>query len=171
MSWDKAITHVLEWEGGAAHSLDPDDPGNYTGQDKTGELRGTKYGISALSFPLLDIKGLTEDQARSIYRDRYWREIQGDKLPEPLAIMLMDSAVNCGISRSVKWLQKTLRIQADGSLGPVTLAAVKTQTGVYLAKEVADQRERHYRLLKTWGKYGKGWMNRLNACRKLAGIQ
>ena len=167
-AFDKAMQHVLQFEGG--YGADPLDPGNWTGPDCSGDLKGTKYGISARSFPLLDIKNLTEEQARSIYSDRYWREIQGDKLPEPLAIMLMDSAVNCGISRSVKWLQKALRVQQDGNLGPVTLSAVRTQTGVYLAQEVGNARERHYRLLKTWPRFGKGWMRRLDACRRLCGL-
>lgn len=157
LAWDKAIKHVLEWEGG--YSNDPDDPG--------GE---TRWGISKRGHPALDIKNLTVEQARAIYRNEYWREVEGDKLPEPLAIMMMDSAVNCGISRSVKWLQKVLRVQQDGNLGPVTLAAVKTQTAIALAKEVADQRERHYRLLRQWPRFGRGWMNRLNACRRLCGL-
>ena len=110
------------------------------------------------------------EQAGTIYKTRYWAEIQGDKLPEPLAIMLMDSAVNCGISRSVKWLQKALGVQQDGSLGPHTLSAVRTQTGVWLAQEVGNARERHYRLLKTWPRFGKGWMRRLDVCRRLCGL-
>ena len=167
--WDKAIAHVLQWEGG--YTCDPMDPGNWTEADCSGALKGTKYGISARSFPLLDIEHLSEEQAQVIYRQRYWAEVMGDKLPEPLAIMMMDSAVNCGISRSVRWLQKALGVQQDGSLGPVTLSAVRTQTGVYLAQEVANQRERHYRMLKTWPKYGKGWMRRLDACRALCGLK
>jgi lysozyme family protein len=50
-----------------------EDPGNWTGGAVGhGLRRGTKYGISAASFPTLDIQGLTLEQARAIYRALYW---------------------------------------------------------------------------------------------------
>lgn len=156
-AYDKAIAHVLAFEGGYVN--DPADPG--------GE---TNHGISKRAYPLLDIKNLSREQAVKIYRDRYWSEVHGDDLPEPLAIMMMDSAVNCGISRSVRWLQKALGVQVDGSLGPVTLREVKLSDGLELARAVGTERERHYRMLKTWPRFGKGWMRRLDACRRLCGI-
>ena len=49
-----AIPRVITNEGGYVN--DPDDPG--------GE---TKYGISKRSYPALDIKNLTVEQATAIY--------------------------------------------------------------------------------------------------------
>src|SRR5207302_958519 len=58
-TFDKAIGTVLEHEGG--YSFDPNDPG--------GE---TKYGISRKAYPGLDVKALTLDQAKAIYKRDYW---------------------------------------------------------------------------------------------------
>ena len=51
-------------EGGFTN--DPNDRGNWTsGKIGVGELKGTKYGISAMAYPLEDIKniGIPYEQA------------------------------------------------------------------------------------------------------------
>jgi len=46
----------------------PEDDSNCAGSKQgRGELKGTKYGIAAKSYPHLDIKNLTLDQAKAIY--------------------------------------------------------------------------------------------------------
>ena len=156
-AWDKAIAHVLKWEGGYV-----DDPHDLGG--------ATNMGISQRAHPGLDIKNLTVETATQIYREQYWRQIKGDDLPEPLAIVLFDSAVNCGISRSVKWLQELVQVMQDGRLGKVTLAAIYRDADRDLAGAHCWRRERHYRMLSTFLRYGKGWLNRLDDCRRVAGL-
>ena len=52
--FDKAFDIIVGVEGG--FSLDPNDPGNWTGGKRgVGELKGTRWGISAKSYPHLDI--------------------------------------------------------------------------------------------------------------------
>ena len=62
MTFDQCIEHILDSEG--RFTLNPNDKGNYT---PSGELKGTKYGISARMYPKLDIKNLTLEQAKLIY--------------------------------------------------------------------------------------------------------
>ena len=69
-AWEKAIEFVLSEEGG--FQTDPADPGNWTKRGSKGELRGTNFGISALSFPKLDIRGLKKNEAISIFKQNYW---------------------------------------------------------------------------------------------------
>ena len=57
--FDKAMNFVGLMEGGYVN-----DP-----IDKGGE---TKYGISKRSYPNLDIKNLTKEQAREIYYKDFW---------------------------------------------------------------------------------------------------
>src|SRR5215813_10752033 len=60
----KAIEMVIAThEGGFQKRVD--DPGNWT---PAGELRGTKFGISAHSFPDVDIEALTLNEAEELYR-------------------------------------------------------------------------------------------------------
>ena len=53
----QAFDLLIGHEGG--YTNNPNDPGNWTGgKVNSGTLRGTKYGISAASYPTLDIKNL-----------------------------------------------------------------------------------------------------------------
>ena len=69
--FDDIIDVVLEHEGGYVN--DPNDLG--------GE---TKYGITKRFYPDVDIKNLTEDEARKIYYDDYWVKNKVPQLPDNL---------------------------------------------------------------------------------------
>ena len=67
----KAFELLIGHEG--AYGNDPADPGNWTGGARgRGKLKGTKYGISAASYPTLDIANLTLGQVEDIYERDYW---------------------------------------------------------------------------------------------------
>ena len=163
-SFEHAFQIVVGEEGGL--SINPADPGNWTGAAcGKGICRGTKYGIAASSHPDLDIPSLTLDQARTIYRDAYWNPLQADALPKPLALLLFDAAVNCGVSRAILWVQTASGCPADGVLGPRTLAAIdaKGGNGADLCAEFQAQRLVWMATLPTWRVFGLGWARRL--CR------
>ena len=86
-NFERAIAFVLKWEGGYVN--DPKDPG--------GE---TKYGISKRAHPTLDIKSLTEAQAKEIYRTDYWQAANCHVLEWPLCLVVFDTAVNMGAARA-----------------------------------------------------------------------
>src|SRR5512147_2295714 len=88
-TFDIAINFVLQREGGYVN--DPDDPG--------GE---TNYGISKKSFPNIDIKNLTVNEAKSIYREHYWDACGCDDIPSPLDVVMFDTAVNMGVGTAKK---------------------------------------------------------------------
>src|SRR5690554_991684 len=55
------------------------DRGNWTtGRVGVGELKGTKFGISAMTYPHLDIKSLTLEQAKDIYLRDFWLRAGAD---------------------------------------------------------------------------------------------
>jgi lysozyme family protein len=119
-----AVGLVLRFEGG--FTADPQDPGNWTGGTVgAGELKGTKYGVSAASFPGLDIAALTRDEAIQIYHRDYWTPLWCEQLPPPLAIALFDGGVNQGVGTAIRMLQRALRVTADGIVGPETLLAAQ----------------------------------------------
>ena len=122
--FDKAMKFVLRWEGGYVNHVS--DPG--------GE---TNFGIAKRSHPDVDIKNLTEEDAKEIYKTDYWNKIKGDQLPGPVATAVMDYAVNSGVSRASKTLQKVVGAGADGQIGPGTLGKVNEAVEARGAKVVA----------------------------------
>ncbi len=110
-SFTDSINNVLLSEGGYANNSN--DPG--------GE---TNFGISKKSYPYLDIKNLTKDQAIAIYYRDFWQPIQGDILPQAIAFNVLDAAINQGAKTAVMMLQSAIGVSPDGAFGPKSKAAL-----------------------------------------------
>jgi lysozyme family protein len=163
-AFERAFKVVIGEEGGM--SLNPADPGNWTGGSQgSGVLRGTKYGIAASAHPTLNIVALTLEEAQAIYKTEYWDKMRGDNLPPTLALLVFDAAVNCGPSRAAKWLQVAVGVAQDGIIGPATLAAVESHrgTGATVCAEYMARRTVFMADLPTWRVFGLGWARRLCA--------
>jgi lysozyme family protein len=164
----RAVNFVLDpsVEGAGKLSLDPEDNGNWTGgKQGVGELRGTKWGISAAAYPQIDIPALSREGAIGVYWKDFWMPLQGDKLPPRLAICVFDCAVNQGVETAVKLLQAALQIHTDGVMGPVTVAAVRTLEQDTAIVVFLARRALRYAQSKQLVTYGAGWMGRLfRAC-------
>jgi lysozyme family protein len=108
-NFDIAIGPVLANEGG--YVSNPNDPG--------GE---TKYGITKRQYPDLDIKNLSPDQAKEIYRRNYW---QFDSIQnQTIANKLLDMCVNMGVGSAIRLVQTAVQVAVDGRYGPQTEAAI-----------------------------------------------
>lgn len=142
------VDRVLSHEGGYVN--DPNDPG--------GE---TKWGISKRSYPHLNIKGLTRQDAIAIYQRDFWQRVQGDKLPVPFVFQALDAAVNHGIGNAVRWMQRAAGVADDGVIGPVTLAAVARQEPADLVLNFNAERLEFYAKLQTFDHFGRGWTRRV----------
>ena len=64
------------------------------------------------------------DEAKRIYRAKYWDAQRCDELPAGVDYAVFDYGVNSGIGRSKKVLQRVVGVTADGVLGPATMRAV-----------------------------------------------
>lgn len=95
--FQRAVRFAIREEGG--YSIDPLNPRSES-----------KYGISRRTFPKIDVKVLTKNQAIDIYKQVYWERIKGDCLPPKLAVTLFDTAVHLGVKKAVKMLHKLLAI-------------------------------------------------------------
>ncbi|MEG1767688.1 MAG: glycosyl hydrolase 108 family protein [Comamonas sp.] len=94
--------------------------GNWTGgKQGRGELKGTKYGIAAKSYPHLDIKNLILDEAKAIYLEDFWDVI--GQAHGAAKFQLFDAAVNHGRGNAVRILQ---RAADDGAWGPLSQSAL-----------------------------------------------
>jgi len=164
-AFEQAFAVVVGHEGG--FSIERADPGNWTGGAVgCGELRGTKFGISAAAYPAEDIANLTLDTAAAIYRRDYWDRVSGDRLSPSLALLVFDAAVNNGVVRAACWLQGVVGATVDGRLGPETLAAVDTairaRGNAAVCAEFQAQRLVFMTGLPTWHIFGLGWARRLS---------
>tara|TARA_Y100000593_G_scaffold64010_1_gene118239 strand:+ start:287 stop:760 length:474 start_codon:yes stop_codon:yes gene_type:complete len=116
-TFEEIIEKVLEHEGGYVN--DPKDLG--------GE---TKYGITKRFYPELNIKELTIEKAKEIYKKDYWDRNRVESLPQNLWHIYFDMCVNMGKRTAVKVLQRAANnkgknIDVDGGLGPATIGALK----------------------------------------------
>lgn len=103
-----------------------DDRGNWSsGRIGVGRLGGSRWGLSSATYPDLDLRTLTREGAREIYRRDFWQPLHCDALPPGLALALFDAAVHSGQPRATMWLQSTVGTAPDGNFGPATLAAVQ----------------------------------------------
>jgi lysozyme family protein len=117
-----------------------------------------------------DIRLVTPNVARTMYRLDFWRPVGGDGLPGPLGLVAFDSAVLCGAARAPRWLQQALGVPVDGAIGPITLAAARQRD---LAETIADLlllRETHLRQAPTFSAHGKGWLRRVMYLAMAAGV-
>ena len=152
VNFDEIIEVVLHHEGGYVN--DKDDPG--------GE---TNFGIAKRSHPDVDIKNLTKDGAKEIYKEHYWDRNKVESLSEELRHIYFDMCVNQGKGRAVKILQRSANakgadLKVDGGLGPKTIGALK---GVELQR-VRAYRIKYYADLVTrkpdLEKFYYGWFRR-----------
>ena len=148
MDFDKAFERVIGHEGGYVN--DTRDPG--------GE---TKYGISKRSYPFADIKNLTLDQAKDIYRRDYWNKLHLDELPACVRFDIFDAAVNSGISAEAKFLQRAAGTTADGVIGKLTIAAANGIDPQLLDKRLSGYRLQFLADLPVFPTFGRGWLRRV----------
>lgn len=163
MKFDQAFELVVGHEGNL--SLDPKDPGNWTGGEcGKGELRGTKYGISAAAYPNLNIANLTIEDARTIYRRDYWLRLGLDNLPDGLTYCLFDFGVNSGVEEAAEALQGAVGALRDGNIGPKTVAAATIawqRSPKAVLRLLFVERAMIFALNPNDKRYGRGWFARL----------
>lgn len=149
MSFDNYFDRLIGHEGGYVNDA----------RDSGGE---TNWGISKRAYPHLNIKELTREQAKDIYRRDYWGRMQGDLLPTEVAFQVFDAAVNHGIGNAIRWLQRAAGVADDGHLGPISLGSIRSKAPVDLVLLFNAERLDFYTKLSGWEVYGKGWVRRVS---------
>lgn len=157
----RAVNFVLSAKVEGGLSLDPNDRGNWTtGVVGKGELNGSKYGISAMMYPSLDIKSLSLEQAKSIYFRDYWLAHKCDRLPPKLGLCFFDAVVNMTPDAAAKCLQAAVGVEQDGIVGNVTLAAAAAVDQGDACVNFLAERALKYTTYKKFPDYGRGWFRR-----------
>ena len=168
--FDRALTHVLAMEGG--WSNDPADPGGATNFGITigdyARYRGVSLGDANRTALETDLRSISHDTVRAIYRDRYWVPARCPDLPAAPALMHFDAAVNHGIGRAARMLQEAARTTIDGEIGPVTISALRAIDENALIERYAAVRRTAYRRLPIFARFGRGWLARVDATLRAA---
>jgi lysozyme family protein len=158
-NYDYSFELVVGHEGG--YTKDSRDRGNWTsGVIGKGELKGTKYGISAMTYPHLDIINLTVDQAKAIYKKDFWDACRCDELPAGIDYVVFDAAINHGPARAIQLIQAAVGASIDGVLGPNTLGKIAAADPVKALTEFGVKRVMLYAGISTFKAYGLGWVRR-----------
>jgi lysozyme family protein len=132
-AFEAALQKTLKYEGGYVK----DDAGK-------GE---SNFGINKSANPDVDVKNLTKEKARELYKKRYWDAIGGDALAakDPaLATIAFDTAVNMGVSKASQ-----LIAQSKGD--PSAMLNLRQQHYNNLVKDNPEK----------FAPYAKGWKDRV----------
>lgn len=163
-TYDAALARLLAHEGG--YTNHPSDPGG-----------PTNFGITIYDYrkyvkpaaTAADVKAMTLDEARRIYRAKYWDAQRCDELPAGVDYAVFDYGVNSGIGRSGKVLRRCLNL-ADGSsaVNDLVVAVAQSADAKTLVAAICDERLRFLQRLKTWDVFGKGWGRRVAEVKAVA---
>jgi lysozyme family protein len=75
-NWDRAFAEVIKYEGGYVNH--PQDPG---GPTNLGITQATLSRWLRRRASVADVKALTREKVKPIYKQNFWDVIKGDDLP------------------------------------------------------------------------------------------
>jgi lysozyme family protein len=163
-NFEPCVAFVLGEEG--PYSNDPRDPG---GPTNFGITSRTLRDWRKRDVTANDVKNMSVEEAKTIYRANYWKTCSCDLLPAGIDLLVFDAAVNTGPAHGIKWMQAAVNVFADGVVGPKTLAAVAVCDRQSAILKMTGFRRDYYRALPSFPVFGRGWLGRVDRCEKLAG--
>jgi lysozyme family protein len=188
-SFEHAVNHAMLYEVGSHWNVDI--PGVREGLIATREQRRnvgyvndpldnggeTKYGVARRPNPDLDITNIDWEAAKRVYFRRYWLAANCDDLTlmsARLAVLHFDGAVNHGVGRAGRFLQRAVGATEDGDVGPATLRAVSraisARGDIAICHLICDFRTAFYEAIiarnPSQERFRRGWMRRINEMRE-----
>jgi lysozyme family protein len=115
-----------------------------------------------------DLQALSKDEAREIYRTKYWNPMRCDDLPAGVDLEVFDFGVNAGIRTSVQVLQRVVGVTDDGSSGPITVATVGASDPKQLIAKYSQARLAYYQGLENFAQFGSTWTRRVQDVQQSA---
>lgn len=163
-TYDEALRRLLVHEGG--YSNHPSDPGG-----------PTNFGITIHDYRMYinpkgtarDVRALKVEQAKKIFRAKYWDALRCDELPPGVDYAVFDYGVNSGIGRAGKVLRRLLALKDSTHVvtDDVVRAAHKRDAAV-LVDAICAERMKFLQALRTWNVFGRGWTRRVQEVRNAA---
>ncbi len=160
-AFESALKFTLKHEGG--YRNDPNDTGGETNfgiSDRRDGVVDGKADLNGDRVPDVAIKDLTQEQAAIVYNREYWTPCKCEQLHPAVAMIVFDTAVNAGNHQAAKLLQRALKLNEDGQIGPRTIAAANADPKRTVLN-MATERTLHNASLKSWPHFGRGWTRRV----------
>jgi lysozyme family protein len=155
---------LLVHEGG--YTNHPSDPGGPTNFGITIEDYRRYVKVNATAS---DVRRMRLDEAKIIYREKYWDAQRCDELPAGVNYAVFDYGVNSGTGRSGKVLRRTLGLPVDSStVTDAVIAGGRAADPKILIAAICEERLRFLQALKTWPVFGTGWGRRVAEVKSTA---
>lgn len=169
---DTVIDKTIAAEGGDQYTDRPNDRGG-----------PTKFGVTLNTLKQVtpdatanDVKNLTEDSAKDIYTDLYWKAGKIDSMPIQVQDLVFDMNVNHGLHGSGIILQRALNslgsdVDVDGKIGNGTLNAMNDYDPKKLRDAIISQRTKWVENIvkndPSQQENLKGWKNRISSLEEI----
>jgi lysozyme family protein len=152
-------------------------PGDRGGPTKWGitigrvaTIKGVKLpkpGTAAYNRLVENLKALTPDEIKAIYKRDYWDAVRGDDLPPGVDFAVADFGLNSGPSRAAKYLCRCLGKKQSGTLNNEVIQAAREADPDDLVNAYCDARAAFLNQIAVGSqdKFRKGWLNRVRDVR------
>jgi lysozyme family protein len=156
-NYDECLRRLLIHEGGYTNNAaDPGGPTNF-GITIHDYRKYAKPDATAA-----DVRAMEVDEAKAIYRTKYWDAQRCDELPAGVDYAVFDYGVNSGIGRSGKVLRRMLNLpDRSSAVTDAVIAAARAADAGALVAAICDERLRFLQSLRTWPVFGRGWGRRV----------
>jgi lysozyme family protein len=163
-NYDACLKRLLVHEGGYTdHPSDPGGPTNF-GITIADYRRYVKPDATAD-----DVRSMRVEEAKTIYKTRYWDAQYCDRLPSGVDYAVFDYGVNSGVARAGKVLRRVCGLSdSDWRVTDVVIAAVQKRDPKALVIAINDERLAFLKRLKTWPVFGTGWARRVAQVRAVS---
>ena len=162
-NFDKSLALILKHEG--LYIDHPQDPGGAT---MKGITLATFTDFKGRAMSKEELRAISDADVRAIYKSRYWDAVRADELKPGVDLLAFDMAVNKGVGRAAKLMQRGAGVIEDGALGPKSMAAINALDAADIIAKVSEARRDFYKSLKTFPTFGKGWLRRVDETEKEA---
>ena len=162
-NFESCLKFVLHHEG--LWSDDPRDPGGATMKGVTLAVYREYLGREASKD---ELRNIPDTHLHDLYKSRYWDKVKCNDLAPGVDLVVFDLAVNGGVGRAAKILQRCVGAIEDGAIGPKTMALVADVPAQQMIIRFSEQRRMFYKGLKAFETFGRGWLRRTDECESRA---
>lgn len=161
----RATKWVFSDEGGfVVRSAEPGGAGNFGVSfevfERWRKVQGQRNPM------IIDLKAMTEDEARAIYDAYFWVErASADDLQLGVDYCVFDTAIQPAGVNAAAMLSEVLDLQVSQKMTPALVAAANAADAVGLINKLCDRWLVRKKKRDEWPRFGKGWTARVEKRR------